>query len=96
MIKVKIKPNSIIISGHAGYDVSGKDIVCASVSAVAMTTLNAMLLFNSKAIKYETSEGLLKIDIINDDETTRKLMDNMIDVLENIKDHYPKNIKVER
>ena len=27
------------ISGHAGYDIKGKDIVCAAVSVLAQTTL---------------------------------------------------------
>lgn len=28
--------------GHAGYDESGKDIVCAAVSALVFTTINAV------------------------------------------------------
>lgn len=96
MIKVQIKPNSITIKGHAGYAEAGKDIVCASVSAVIMTTLNAILAFDENTIRYENGEGLFKLDMIEDDKTTRILMDNMIEVLTNIEVHYPKNIKVER
>ncbi|NLK69071.1 MAG: ribosomal-processing cysteine protease Prp [Clostridiaceae bacterium] len=30
------------VSGHAGYDVSGKDIVCAAVSAIVFTALGGL------------------------------------------------------
>ncbi len=35
---------SFIISGHAEYDESGKDIVCAGVSAIAYTAVNALMM----------------------------------------------------
>ncbi|GMG97246.1 ribosomal-processing cysteine protease Prp [Tepidimicrobium xylanilyticum] len=31
------------ISGHAGYDIKGKDIVCAAVSILAQTTLMSLV-----------------------------------------------------
>ncbi|MBZ2175354.1 ribosomal-processing cysteine protease Prp [Schnuerera sp. xch1] len=31
------------VSGHADYDVIGKDIVCAAVSMLAQTTLNSLI-----------------------------------------------------
>ena len=46
MIKVNIKNNIIIITGHAGYDDFGKDIVCASVSSIVITSINLCLRFN--------------------------------------------------
>ena len=39
MIKVELKDNLITIKGHAGYDDKGKDIVCASVSSIVITTI---------------------------------------------------------
>ena len=55
MIKVNVKiTNSIIdeinITGHANYEESGKDIVCAGVSASLITTVNAILEFDNKSI----------------------------------------------
>ncbi len=96
MIKVQVKPNNIVISGHADYEEYGKDIVCSSVSSIVTTTVNAILMFNSNTIKYKVSEGLVKIDILENDETTRKLLDNMLDLLGKLESDYPKNIKVER
>ena len=96
MIRVKVKPKNIVISGHAEYEEYGKDIVCSSVSSIVTTTVNAILLFNKNTIKYAVKEGLVKIDIIKNDETTKKLLDNMINLLIELARDYPKNIKVER
>ena len=63
MITVKIERNdndeiiSFSLDGHAGYDVEGKDIVCAAVSAVTNMTLiglNEKLKLN---LKVEKSDG---------------------------------------
>jgi len=96
MIKVKVNPQNIRVTGHAGYNEYGKDIVCASVSSIVTTSVNAVLMFNSKSINYTVKEGLVNIDILKNDEVTKKLLDNMVTLLENLSDDYPKNIKIER
>ncbi len=96
MIRVQVKPKYIEIKGHADYDEYGKDIVCSSVSSIVTTTVNAILMFNEKDIKYTVKEGLVKIDIIEESETTKKLLDNMINLFMELNHDYPKNIKVER
>ena len=58
MIKVNVKKkensiSEITITGHAYYDESGKDIVCASTSSIAITMVNAILRVNSQAFRYE-------------------------------------------
>ena len=57
MIKINLKYNndlieSIFITGHAGYDIYGKDIVCASVSSIVITSVNAIVRLNSDSISY--------------------------------------------
>ena len=96
MIKVKVKPNDITISGHANYDEYGKDIVCSSVSSIVTTSVNAILSFDNNAIKYVVKEGLISIKIENHYDTTDKLLLNMINVLVDLESNYPKNIKIER
>lgn len=96
MIKVKVKPDEITIVGHANYDEHGRDIVCSSVSSIVTTTVNAILMFDSHTIKYEVKEGLVKIDILEENETTKKLLDNMLNMFTELSNDYPKNIKVER
>ena len=51
MIKVYIRHNHIDINGHAMFDDYGKDIVCAAVSSIVITSINGILRLNDKAIK---------------------------------------------
>lgn len=98
MIKVLVKKNNkqieeIIISGHALYDALGKDIVCAAVSSITITTINAILSLED-TISYEEDEGLLKIKIIKDTEINNKLLNNMLRMLNELSCQYPKNIEI--
>ncbi|MDE6477450.1 MAG: ribosomal-processing cysteine protease Prp [Mycoplasmoidaceae bacterium] len=38
MIEVKIKENSITVSGHANYAQKGNDIVCAAISTIIQSS----------------------------------------------------------
>ena len=95
MIKISIKEKQITIKGHANYDELGKDIVCASVSSMVITTVNAILRIDESAIKYSENNGVI-IDIIKDDEITNKLINNLIDLLEELEKQYPKYIEIRR
>ena len=100
MIKVEIKETDvieeIIIKGHAMYDEYGKDIVCASGASIAITTVNAILRIDDSAIKYEESDGYLDIKINKHDIITDKLIINMIDLFEELKEKYSKHIEIRR
>lgn len=96
MIRVIVKPECITIKGHANYDEHGKDIICASVSSIVTTSINSILILDKGTICYESKEGLVKIDILKSEEITQKLLENMINMLSELEDNYPKNIKVER
>ena len=95
MIKVNIKEKQIVIKGHANYDELGKDIVCASVSSMVITTVNAILRIDNEAIKYSDTDGVI-IDIIKDNEIVKKLINNLISLLEDLKKQYPKYIEIRR
>lgn len=94
MIKVNIKKNHIEIKGHAMYDDYGKDIVCASISSIAITTVNAILRLDEKALKYRKKDGFLIIDVLKESEQTNTLILNMIELIKELEKEYPKNIKV--
>lgn len=94
MIKVNIKKNHIEIKGHAMYDDYGKDIVCASISSIAITTINAILRLDNKALKYQQNDGFLSIDILKESEQTNTLILNMIELIKELEKEYPKNVKV--
>ncbi len=96
MIKVIINNKKIEITGHAGYDDYGKDIVCASVSSIVITTINACIEIDNESIFYLDSENKLVIEILKDDQVINKLINNMILMLESLEKDYPKNIKILR
>ncbi len=94
MIKVYREQNKIIIKGHADYDDYGKDIVCASVSSIVITTVNAILEIDRDAVIYKEEKDILTIELLKQDEIIIKLINNMINLLKELSNNYPKNIKV--
>ena len=96
MIKVEIENNKIEIKGHANYDDYGKDIVCASVSSIVITTINAIIEFDPESIYYEDLNNRILIEKLKDDDITSKLINNMIELLEELEKSYKDNIKIIR
>ncbi len=94
MIKVYVSKNLIEIKGHSNYDDLGKDIVCSAVSSIVTTTINGIISINEDAIKYNYHDDKMVIEVNSDDLVTRKLLDNMIDLLKSLVKDYPKNIMV--
>lgn len=98
MIRVEVnKKNNVIESihciGHAGYANYRKDIVCASFSTMIITTINAILEFDKEAISY-TDTNDLKIINIKKDNITNGLLNNLVNMIYELRDNYDKNIKV--
>ena len=98
MIKIKIKKNKdiieeVIITGHANYADYGKDIVCAAVSSIALTTCNGIISLEDSILVKEES-GKLDIKILNDTDINQKLLDNMIVMFKELTNQYPKNIEI--
>ena len=99
MIKVEIIRNNnnikkISILGHAMYDEYGKDIVCASVSTLVISTINNILSINDKTIKVEQNDSRIIIEYIFKDNIIDILINNMISNLNTLANNYPKNIKI--
>ena len=96
MIKVNVSNDlkHITIKGHAGFDEYGKDIVCAAVSSIVTTSINACISLDETSIKYEDSEGLVIIDVLKNQETTIRLIENMINMLSELATQYKKNITI--
>ena len=98
MINVKIekenaKYKKITVLGHAMYDDYGKDIVCAAVSSIAITTVNGIISLD-ESIDYEENSGLLKIRVLKDTEINEKLLNNLVNMLSELVSQYPKNIEI--
>ena len=94
MIVVKKEDNLITIKGHANYS-DKEDIVCASVSSIMYTTVNAILRFDENALKYEDSGDEVLITINKSTEASDKLIFNMMSLFNELALKYPNNIKIE-
>ena len=84
----------IIFHGHAMYDY-GKDIVCAGVSTILTTTVNAILKFNDQAIELSQEKDIV-LTVLIEDEVTSKLLENMVELLYELEESYPKNITIRK
>ena len=99
MIKIKVNKDnenykSISIKGHAGYAENGYDIVCASVSSIAITTINAIISIDKDSIVYSEEDGLIELGILKSSDIINKLLDNMMNMLEELKEQYEKYIEI--
>src|SRR5574344_1982982 len=98
MIKVTYKKidgiiTKINIKGHADYAGYGKDIVCASVSTLVISSINIILAFDDKAIKYNEVNDMF-IENIKKDDITNKVLNVIVEELLELESKYNKNINV--
>lgn len=97
MIKVDLSKDKLItVSGHSGYEEAGKDIVCASVSSIVITTINGIIEIDQDAIDYSDLDNKIIIRILKEDEVVNKLIKNMILLLEQLENDYKDYIKIIR
>ena len=93
MIKIVRNDKNITIEGHANFS-DTNDIVCASVSSIMYTTVNAILNFDEDAINFEDDKKKVIITIKKEDDITNKLIDNMMLMFDSLKKDYPSNIEI--
>ncbi len=98
MLKIRVnKENNIIkeikFNGHTEYADYGKDIVCASVSTMLITTVNAIYKIDKDAIKKEETEEIT-ITNIKKDKITNDLLLNLYEMLKELEKQYKNNIKI--
>lgn len=98
MIKVNVLVDKNIkeinIVGHALYDEYGKDIVCSATSSIVITSVNAIISFNPNYICYEQSKDKFTIRINEHNDVVDKLVTNMLNLLKELENDYPKYIKI--
>lgn len=99
MIKVKVEKNDdyikrVKVTGHAGYDEYGKDIVCAAVSSVIITSINLILKTHDKYVRVIQKEGLIDLSVLKEDKTVNEVLVNMMDMLKELSEEYEKNVKI--
>ena len=94
MINIKKKKNVITISGHACYS-DKDDIVCASVSSIMYTSVNALLRFDRDSIDYLDDGNIVTIKVNKDDNITNTLIINMLSLMNELALKYKKHINIE-
>ncbi len=99
MIIIETKKNKdyiefIKIEGHSGYADEGSDIVCSSISSIAVTTVNAIVRLDDKAITYSEDDGLLIINVLKNNKIVNILIENMISLFKELEKKYRNYIKI--
>ncbi|WP_448521917.1 ribosomal-processing cysteine protease Prp [Pseudothermotoga sp.] len=84
---------SFSFEGHSGFDVKGKDIVCAAVSTLAQHT--ARVLAKRCGAIVEKEQARLNVQIPCPNELSDLLVEELYESVEDIKSQYPRNLSVE-
>lgn len=99
MIKIKVEYDNnfiskIVITGHANYDDYGKDIVCASVSASVLTTINGIIALDNSILEVDNILDKMTIKVLKNEKNSQVLLNSMLSNLKSLVVEYPKNIKI--
>lgn len=94
MIEVRIRPERIEISGHAGYAELGKDIVCAGVTALTQTLIQSIDDLTDDEIEYRISPGKVEVEYRNLSEKSKTLVDSFFVGICLIAEEFPEYVKV--
>lgn len=95
MIAVSVRKDGIEISGHAGYAETGKDIVCAGVTALTQTLIGSIEALTRDEIEYEISPGRADIHYGNLSEESELLVDSFFIGVCSIADEFPGHVRIE-
>lgn len=82
------------VEGHASYAPSGRDIVCAAVSALVVGTINGLEVLSDASIDTAVSSGLTKVFIDKPTASSNILLRSMVMSLEGIQEEYPDNLVI--
>ena len=86
------------VSGHSGYEESGKDIVCAGISALTINFINSVEEFMDDRFVVNTNEEDGMIDFKFESEPSKEsqvLLDSLVFGLENLAKDYKEFISLE-
>ena len=91
------------MTGHAGFGEYGEDIVCAGVSALAITTVNSIEklgVYQPIVDVDEVEGGYLYVEVVGDvtkvqAQTTQILLNSLLLGLEGIQEEYPNYLTVQ-
>lgn len=94
MIAVEVRKDRIVVSGHAQYESSGKDIVCAGVTALVTTLIDSITGLTNDKIQYEIMPGWADIHFRNLSEESKLLVDSFFLGVCNIANEFPDHVRI--
>jgi len=85
----------LTMSGHAGYDDAGKDIVCAAVTSALIMTVNGVTEILKQKATAETGDNVVKFMLpLGASDTARDYLASLMLHLMYLSEDYPGTIKV--
>lgn len=94
MIEVSVHKDGITVSGHANYADSGKDIVCAGVTALTQTLVGSLEGLTVSDFTSDISPGRVDIKFRNLSEAGRLLVDSFFIGICQIADDFPDYVRI--
>lgn len=94
LIEASVRRGGITVKGHANYAVSGSDIVCAGVTALAQTLIKSIKDLTDDKIEYEISPGRVDIKYGNLSEKSKTLVDSFFIGICMIAEEFPEHVRI--
>ena len=86
------------ISGHTGFEIEGRDVLCAAVSALVSHTIGAIHELSDVAciniVDEDKPSVTFKLTDNTDDETAQLFLKALFSSMEDLEYKFPKEIKV--
>jgi uncharacterized protein YsxB (DUF464 family) len=98
-VKFETRKNEFVsmeVTGHAGYDEYGKDIVCAAVSAITGGALNAIDIMETNSCELIDEENRTYVKVLNNSEKLQAILETVYHQLNTIAVSYGDYLRVER
>ncbi len=87
------KENGFIVyfeaDGHSGFDIAGRDIVCASLSSVIWSTVNGLENVLKAQAEYSEEDGRVTCRVINPTRETDILLRSLEQFTDALQNQYP-------
>lgn len=93
--------SEVVIKGHSGYAKSGRDIVCAAVSAIAQTALLGLVEYSQEKVDYTVGEdGFMRFTVPEGKNETERarletIAETMVLGLKDVRSGYEAFVKLE-
>ena len=96
MIQIYTDGSKIVVEGHAGFAPPGQDIVCAGVSALTQTLVQALDVLAPGEAVFHIEQGKAAIQFQTHSEKSRLLARSFFIGVEMIAQTYPENVSLTR